>query len=489
MATNVPLPTFGPNGFVSPAQPAILAGVVADFQAAFGGNLNLSTANSASLTTPQGQLATTTATIIGNVDQLFQLYTNQVDPAYASGRMQDAIGRIYFIERLPSQPTALQITCTGLAGVVIPVGALIVDGSNNIYAATNTAPIGGSGTVALSFAAVIAGPTPVPSTVSIYQAIPGWDSVTLISGVVGQAVESRQAFEQRRQLSVAQNAAGSLPSILGAVLSIPGVLDAYVTENTANGTVTTQGVTLAPHSLYVAVYGGSAAAIAQAIWSKKAPGCAYNGNTTVVVTDSNSGYSPPLPTYNVTFQIPPPLQVAFQVNLVQNALVPSTATALVQNAILSAFAGGDGGSRARIGSTIYASRFYGPVAALGSGAGNWVQIRSILIGSPNTAGATFTGSIGGSAGSTNVLTVTALSSGTIATGQLLSDTAGLIGLGTAITAQLTGTAGGVGTYSINNPQTVASETITSYAVTQTSVLVNINQEPVTSAPLITVSVT
>jgi len=68
--------------------------------------------------------------------------------------------------------------------------------------------------------------------------------------------------------------------------------------------------------------------------------------------------------------------------------------------------------------------------------------------------AVFTGSI-----ATTVLTVTAVTSGTIVIGTTLSGT-GVSG-STTITAQLTGTTGGVGTYSVSISQTVASTTITS----------------------------
>ena len=51
MATSVPTATFGPQGFVAPAEADILAGVQADFTTAFGGNLN------PALNTPQGQIA------------------------------------------------------------------------------------------------------------------------------------------------------------------------------------------------------------------------------------------------------------------------------------------------------------------------------------------------------------------------------------------------------------------------------------------------
>src|ERR1700761_9072410 len=109
--TSVPSLTFGDTGFVPPSESSILAGVQADYNAAFGGNLN------PALSTPQGQLAQSSAAIIGDCNDNFLLLANNVDPAYASGRMQDAIGRIYFISRIAAQPTALQVACVGLQGV------------------------------------------------------------------------------------------------------------------------------------------------------------------------------------------------------------------------------------------------------------------------------------------------------------------------------------------------------------------------------------
>ena len=51
----------------------------ADINAAFGGNLNQA------LNTPQGQLASSIAAILGNVDDTFAFYTSQTDPAFALG--------------------------------------------------------------------------------------------------------------------------------------------------------------------------------------------------------------------------------------------------------------------------------------------------------------------------------------------------------------------------------------------------------------------
>jgi len=468
VTTNVPSPTWTDAGFIIPSAETVLAGVLEDINSAFGGNLNID------LTTPQGQLASSETAVIDEVNQTFLKYTQQVDPAYASGRMQDGIARIYFIERNPSQPTVVQAVCTGLEGVVIPEGALALASDGNQYICTEAGTIPVSGNITLTFECLVPGPIPCPADTlnQIYQSIPGWDSINNPSdGVLGNNVESRQAFEARRAASVALNSIGSLPSVKGAVLTVSNVIDAYVTENDTNSPVTIGGVTLSPNSLYVAVVGGDASAVARAIWSKKAPGCAYNGNTSVQVQDTSTGYVPPYPTYTVQFEIPDPLPILFAVNITNSSLVPADAATQIQNAIISAFAGGDGGPRAKIGVTLYASRFYAPVAALGA----WAQIISIEVGSTNSPAASFTGSISGS-----TLTVSAVASGTLAVGQTITDTTGNLVIGTRITALGTGS-GGTGTYIVSNSQTVGSESMKSVVASLFDIPVNINQVPTISA--------
>ena len=481
--TNVPGPTLGPTGFTAPSEASILTGVQADINAAFGGGLN------PGLSTPQGQLASSMAAVLGNVNSDFLGLANGVDPAFAAGRMQDGIARIYFLSRNPSLPTVIQVQCNGATGVVIPVGATVTDVAGNTYSCTTAGTIASTGSITLPFANLTPGPLAVPVTVTVFQAIPGWDSATLISGVIGTNVESRADFEKRRQNAVAANSVGQISSIRGAVLQVSGVLDAYVTENPSNSIAIIGGVTLNPNSLYVAVVGGSAAAVAQAIWQHKSPGCAYNGNTTVTVQDTNSGYSPPFPSYQVTYQIPTSLNIYFSINIVNSPQVPAGAAALVQSAVISSFTGQDGGVRATIGSTILASRFFANVAAIGP----WAQINSLQIGSNNTPSAIFTGSInGGGLITGTVLTVTAVSQGSIKVGDFISSTGGTVSgtqailAGTQIVSQLSGTVGAIGTYSVTNVQTVPSQQITSASPNLNKLSVNINQEPALVSPNINV---
>jgi len=84
----------------------------------------------------------------------------------------------------------------------------------------------------------------------------------------------------------------------------------------------------------------------------------------------------PYPTYTVKWETPASLPIYFAVSIANNSALPSNITTLVQTAIVNAFNGTDGGSRARIGSTIYAGRFYAGVAATDSN----VEILSIYLG-------------------------------------------------------------------------------------------------------------
>lgn len=374
LTSSVPAIQFTEAGLIIPAESAVLSGVQSDMDAAFGGGLN------PALETPQGQLASSQAAIIGDKNNEFAYFTNQVDPQYADGRFQDAIARIYFLTRKPAVSTSVQCTMTGLVGTVIPSGTLAQDTSGNTYYSTGDATIGASGTTTAEFLNIETGPIPCAAgtLISVYQSIPGWDTITNpAAGIVGSVVESRADFEYRRRNSVAINGSGSLPAIYASVFNLDGVLDVYALDNPEDMTIN-KGVTNYPmvqHSLYVAVVGGDDYEIARAIWERKNIGCNYNGNTTVTVTD-DSGYSYPQPSYQVTFMRPVVLPIKFEVSIVNDPSLPSSIVQLVKDAILTRFNGIDGDSRERIGSAIFASRYYAAASAASTAA----AIISILIG-------------------------------------------------------------------------------------------------------------
>lgn len=372
MTTNVPDIVFGQTGLVLPAESAILSGVQQDIDSAFGGGVN------PALETPQGQLASSMAAVIGAKNDTFAKFVNQIDPAFADGRMQDAIGRIYFIDRKPATATIVSATCIGLAGTAIPLGAMARATDGTIYVCTQAGTIPTGGSIDLAFAAQKTGPIACPSGSlnQIYRAIPGWDTVTnSADGAPGRDVESRADFEYRRRNSVAINGKNSLQSIYASVFNLDNVQDVYAAENYTGAPVTRGGVTLAANSIYLAVVGGAVADVAQAIWTHKPPGANYNGTTSHDVIDT-SGYNIPYPTYTVKFTVPTAEPILFAVQITNDPNLPADIVTQIKNAIIAAFYGSDGGPRARIGSTLFASRYYAPVVSLSP----HVSVLSLLLG-------------------------------------------------------------------------------------------------------------
>lgn len=302
--TNVPPVQFTATGLVLPQESAILSGVQQDQNAAFGGNLN------PALTAPQGQLATSTTAMVANSNTVFATFVNQVDPDTATGFMQDAIARFYFLTRNPALPTSVNLQCVGAFGTPISLGAMAQDTSKNIYICQQAGVIPVGGTITLPFAAQVAGPTACPANTvtQIYQAIPGWDTVNnSAAGIAGANVESPAAFEYRRKQSVGINAQGSLPAIYAKLFAVPNVLDVFVTQNNLDtvqggaiaGNPNSTAYPVAARSIYAAVVGGDSVAVATALWQAANIGPGYpptfagtgsQAASVVTISATTSGY-------------------------------------------------------------------------------------------------------------------------------------------------------------------------------------------------------
>lgn len=349
LKTNVPSVVIDNTGIKLPTEDAILAGVLADFNQAFGGNLNLN------LDTPQGQLASSLAAIIADCHNQLATLMNQFNPDYAEGAMQDAISKIYFIERKPATDSVVYVDFIGAAGTVIPRGFLVKDASGNLWRLNETISILAEGSVTGMLTASGRIEAPAHTVNTIYKAIVGLDRVDNPSDAIpGKLIESREDFRDRRNRSVAINAHGTPQSVYANVFSVDGVSDVYVIDNPKNEEVKigATSYSLKPHSIYVAVVGGDDIDIAKVIWKYAGSGCDYNGNTSVIVSDDN--YTEPKPSYEIQFMRPTPKPVYFRVKVKPGA--PIGYQEVIKKAIIDAFNG-----QAKIGSDIYSIRFVAPV--------------------------------------------------------------------------------------------------------------------------------
>lgn len=373
------------TGIVSPDSEEIKTVVQGIFTNAFGTDLSLDDA------TPQGVLIDGLTQLKQASNSVLLYLANQFNPETASGIFQDALANLYFIQRKEATHSIVTCRCVGVDGTVlnglpdtnnptrIPAKAQSTNG--DIFECVNTGIIGtpvddGQGGVTyttpgyvdLVFRSVETGPIPCGANTvnSIYQAIVGWDAVNnTASGTVGKEQESRQAFEKRRVESLALQATGSLSAVQSAIANIEGVENYKLWENATGSSITIQGVTLSPHSIWICVNSGvSSDAIAEAIYKNKSAGCGttqITGYQTCTYTDSLTGV-----TYTYYYSNPVDVDVYIKV-LVQEALPNKTKLAVAQ-AIWDNFNNGDANNDAiTIGSPIYVSRFFSATAGTNAG--------------------------------------------------------------------------------------------------------------------------
>lgn len=355
---------FDPStGLTVESAETVLNTIGADWQNAFSGGglppLDIDPA------TPAGQLIATQAALVHAKDTEILYLANQFNPLTAEGRWQDALGKIYFIQRKQAESTVVTCTVTGLYNTVIPAGSLVQNVDNYQLAALDDTTIPASGTAQIEFAVTETGPIEIAAgTVNkIITVIPGWDTVTnTAAGVLGRDEETQTEFETRRYASVAGNAHGSVSAIQGAVSSVDGVLDCAVLENSGDTAQTIMGVSVAPHSICVSVYGGDGTDIAEAIYRKKDAGCGTTGNTSVSYVDPD--FNNAVYTYDILR--PTATAVSMTVTIKETDATPNTIADDIKAALIADFYGQGSNSRVSMASTLYASRFYPVVIAAGA---------------------------------------------------------------------------------------------------------------------------
>lgn len=363
LSTAVPSMTFSTEGITAPDLIDVLTGCLTDWQTAIG------TDASTDLTTPQGQMAMSLAAIIGDKNDQLLALANNVNPDYSAGRFQDGIGRIYFIDRNPATGTTVTATCTGLVGTTIPANSYAQDTTGYIYYSTADATIGSGGTASVTFVNTSTGAIEcaIGTLTTIYSAVDGWSGITNdTAGVLGSDEESRANFEWRRRQQVTLNSKNTAEAVYAAILDIDDVSDVYVYSNNTT-TAQVRGATsveIPTGTMYIAVYGGASADIATAIYTKLNPGCATDcstsGQTSYTITDTTN-YTSNYPEYTYYWTVPAAIPVYFAVSIEQNDYLASDVSTDIQSAIINAFNGEDGGTKARIGSSVFAGRYYGGV--------------------------------------------------------------------------------------------------------------------------------
>src|SRR5690554_311265 len=346
----IPPIQFTDEGLVAPSREEITAGLWMMMREAFGANLV------EDARTPQGQLVTSlTAAIVQNYDGMIEL-GNNFDPFYAFGPFQEALARIYFLERKQAVASVAQLEFIGIAGTIIPKGFIVLDSAGREWVTTAQGEANGP---LVPAACSVTGPIQAaPDTINVFkETIDGVDRVTNpAAAAAGTATETRANFELRRRDSVAANSKNMSNSVYGAVANLPGVIDVFVIDNPRKTPVTI-GSTNYPmdeNSLLTSVVGGDDYAIAGAIMVKGGTGCSFVGNTDVLWLDEESRNAFK-PQYNVKFLRPTHVNVQFKLTVVDAAGISYANSEIAKKHIIDEFQSGS--QRGRIGGLVIASAY------------------------------------------------------------------------------------------------------------------------------------
>lgn len=334
--------------------------------------------------TPAGQLIDGETALIAEKDADVLYASNMFNPKTSAGRWQDALAKIYFLDRQIAKPTCVTCQVQGLYGTQIPYGAIVrsQDGYTFINTTSTTIGADGAATIIVRCSEIGAIQVSSHSFKQIVTTVPGWDSVTNIAaGVPGRNEETQFEFEQRRAASVAKNSHGAVASVFGEISNINNVIVCRILENVGSTWKTEYGVQIPPHSIYISVYGGEDADIASAIYHKLDGGCGTAGNTQLIYYPTVADEDQEGATYTYFIQRPTTTATGITVTIRKTPSLPIDIDTKIKNAILENFNGKTAEyNRASMATTLYSSRFYNSV--IGTGVDDLIRVQ---IAYPKTA--------------------------------------------------------------------------------------------------------
>ena len=319
--------SVSPLGVITVDTSEIRSDVENAWKTALGNDLNTDAS------TPQGQLIIQDIQNLTYVqDELLSL-ANSFSVYYASGDSLDRAAAFFGFYRKYGISTVVSVVLGGTAGLVIPAGSLVGNGTNE-FALSENATIGEDGTVNAQVQCTVSGPIPcVAGTLNtIITPVQGWDSVTNpSSGIVGFDTESDNEFRLRvtaNWLNI--RAKALLAALVDRVAALPNVHSVVGRENYLSAPQTIDGVLMDRNSVYLCVLGGSGSDIAEVMMQAKTLGAGTNGNTIVTKYDTDLAYN-----YNYLIRRPDYTNVKVQVIYEQNAFTTADIADKIKETLLS----------------------------------------------------------------------------------------------------------------------------------------------------------
>lgn len=359
-------PTISTAGLQTSSYSDILAYLIDAYQNIYGSTTALIPA------TPDYELLSIFALMVSDCNSGLQLTYQQRSPSTAIATGLDAVVSINGLTRGGATYSTVQLTLTGSANATITNG-VASDSNGNLWALPTSITLDGTGVANVVATCETAGDivAPAGTVTGISTPQAGWQSVTNpVAATPGADAEPDSALRERQAVSVAGPSTTPLGSVIAAVAAVPGVTRYLALENPTSA-VDSYGNPA--HSISIVVEGGTEAAIAQAIYSKKTIGCFTNpgpaNGVTVTVTDPASAVQVP-----ISFMTPQYVPVYVVLNVKQFSTYTSQDTTNITNAVVNYLNALPLGSPA-----VYMGDLFS--AAMSANTNNTFVIRSVYFGS------------------------------------------------------------------------------------------------------------
>lgn len=276
-------------GLETATQDELIAYYANAFRSIYGTDINLDSDS------PDGQMMMIWIQGVMDMQDLLTQIYNSFDPDNAVGNVLDQRVSINGIQRQAGTHTVTNITVTaskpvtlfGVDQAVNPPYRIADNEGNQFELLVTVNLLAGSSVLAFQAVApgaVLTSPNTIVVPVTIVLGVTSVNNPTTYT-TLGLNEESDYDLKIRRQKSVSLSSQGYLAGLLAALENISGIVSAFVYENT---TGSTDGDGIPSHSIWVIVSGvASAAAIANAIYTKRNAGCGMKGTQTFTISQAD----------------------------------------------------------------------------------------------------------------------------------------------------------------------------------------------------------
>ena len=277
-------PYIDAGGVHLPTYEDRLDALITSYKAIFGPEMNLEPS------APDYQLLSVFARALDDLSELILVDFASRNPQYASGVGLDLLLPLFGLTRGGATRSSVPLTLTGAPGAVLPEAPRVLDDAGYIWACqTAGIRLDESGAALVSALCETPGAISAPagSVSRLVAPVAGlFSAVNQTAATPGTEAETDASCRRRLQLAASAPAMATVDALRAAVLAVENVNDCAVYENAAEET-DEHGIP--PHSVSVVFSGGSARAVAAAVFAKKAPGIGTYGTLPIPVTDGFGG--------------------------------------------------------------------------------------------------------------------------------------------------------------------------------------------------------